>query len=132
MNEYVIIVRSHDDGEVYCVLTPADPLNPQFTVDEVQSHMPDAIIETFEIGTLSSFIEYDDHMSMCGQPFTTGGFDPYGTSCDLKHGHEGPHEGDDPFGTGGRVQWEGGGSCAGDPLPQRNVKFIPKEEESNA
>lgn len=59
----------------------------------------------------------------CGNSISTGGFDPYGTSCDLMHGHAGPHEGPDYFGEG-RMSWEGGGSCAGDPLPVRNVEHI--------
>jgi hypothetical protein len=52
----------------------------------------------------------------CGNSISTGGFDPYGTHCDLQHGHTGPHEGSDYFGEG-RMTWTGGGSCAGDPLP---------------
>lgn len=52
----------------------------------------------------------------CGVGISTGGFDPYGTSCDLDRGHEGPHEGTDWFGVG-RLRWTGGGMCAGDPLP---------------
>ena len=62
--------------------------------------------------------------SRCESGFTTGGHDPYGTSCDLERGHDGPHEGGDPFGNEGKVRWEGGGSCAGDPLPYRNVEWV--------
>lgn len=62
--------------------------------------------------------------SMCGVGISTGGHDPYGTSCDLPRGHDGPHEGPDFFGVG-RLKWTGGGSCAGDPLP---VHIIEHEE----
>jgi hypothetical protein len=62
MKEYVLVVRSHDDGEVYCVVTPSDPLNPQYTIDEIQKRLPDAIIDTEQIITLTDFIEYDDAM----------------------------------------------------------------------
>ena len=62
---------------------------------------------------------------LCYAQFTCGpSHDPYGTSCKLEKGHKGPHRGSDPFGNGGDVEWEGGGSCAGDPLPQRNVRWI--------
>lgn len=54
-------------------------------------------------------------MCECGVHISTGGFDPYGTSCDLDAGHDGPHEGPDFFGNG-RLRWTGGGSCAGDAL----------------
>lgn len=60
MTEYVIIVRSHDDGEVYCAVTPSDPLNPQFTADEIRKRLPDAIIEITPVITLTDFITYDD------------------------------------------------------------------------
>jgi hypothetical protein len=33
------------------------------------------------------------------------------------------HEG--PTSLGGRASWSGGGSCAGDPLPVRNLKMTP-------
>lgn len=59
----------------------------------------------------------------CGNSISTGGHDPYGTTCDLPHGHDGPHAGPDYFGEG-RMTWEGGGSCAGDPLPVRNAQHI--------
>jgi len=54
--------------------------------------------------------------NMCSVGISTGGFDPYGTHCDLEHGHEGPHQGPDFFGDG-RLVWKGGGTCVGDPLP---------------
>lgn len=60
MDEQVIIVRSHDDGEVFSVVRPADPLNPQFTVDEIQKRLPDSIVELFTVTSLADFIEYDD------------------------------------------------------------------------
>jgi hypothetical protein len=72
--------------------------------------------------TEEEYFEYLD--SRCGVSITTGGFDPCGTSCDLDQGHEGPHEGPDFFGEG-RLRWGGGGSCAGDPLPVRNLEHIP-------
>lgn len=68
--------------------------------------------------------EYYEYMeSRCGVGISTGGFDPYGTSCDLDHGHDGPHEGSDWFGVG-RLRWTGGGSCAGDPLPFTIVEHV--------
>lgn len=66
---------------------------------------------------------YEERDNECGNSISTGGFDPYGTSCDLPQGHAGPHEGPDYFGCG-RLRWEGGGSCAGDPLPVRNVEHM--------
>lgn len=69
----------------------------------------------------------DDQPEECGASYTTGpSWDPYGTSCDLEPGHDGPHEGLDPLPVvdGDRVQWQGGGMCAGDPLPYRDVKRI--------
>lgn len=62
MQEQVIIVRSHDDGEVYCAVTPADVLNPQITVEEIRGRLPDAIIELTNVITLTNFITYDDDM----------------------------------------------------------------------
>lgn len=77
---------------------------------------------------------YEEYMAErdkeCGQTFTTGGADPYGTECDQDKGHSGKHEGDDPFADGsdphstGRVRWNGGGSCAGDPLPITDVEWL--------
>lgn len=59
----------------------------------------------------------------CTAGFVTGEF---GTDCDLDANHPMPHEGQDPMDDrpGKRVQWEGGGFCAGDPLPYRNVRYI--------
>lgn len=66
----------------------------------------------------------EDEDDRCWASFTTGGSDPYGTSCDLPAGHgPGPHSGPDPMGGPGRVSWIGGGSCAGDPLPYRSVEW---------
>lgn len=57
----------------------------------------------------------------CGASFVTG---DYGTECDKDEGHPMPHEADDPMEMPGvRVSWEGGGSCAGDRLPYRNVAW---------
>jgi hypothetical protein len=69
----------------------------------------------------------DEHERMCGASFVTGSSeDPYGTNCDQQVGHypATKHEGDDPFGNGGRVRWNGGGSAAGDPLPYRDVEHV--------
>lgn len=59
----------------------------------------------------------------CGVGISTGGFDPYGTRCDLDRGHEPPHEGPDWFGCG-RLRWTGGGMCAGDELPYSIVEHL--------
>lgn len=63
----------------------------------------------------------------CFASLTAGpAHDPYSTHCDLKPGHypATPHEADCPFGTDRRVEWRGGGSCAGDPLPERDVRWL--------
>ena len=66
---------------------------------------------------------------MCHQSFTRGpSWDPYGTNCELEAGHKGPHRGHDPFGVDAMIEWEGGGYCAGDPLPVRNVRTITHED----
>lgn len=63
----------------------------------------------------------------CGVSITVGpAHDPYSTSCELDKGHEPPHSGPDPFGRDEPLRWEGGGSCAGDPLP---FTIRPKEED---
>lgn len=73
--------------------------------------------------------------AQCGAPFVTGGSDPYSTSCDNMNGpshhpatkHSAPHPlamGDDES----RVEWNGGGSCAGDPLPYRDVEWLTDAE----
>ena len=63
MSTQVIIVRSHDNGDLYCAVSPSDPLNPQFTVDEIRKRLPDAIIELVLVSTLSDFIEHDNDMN---------------------------------------------------------------------
>lgn len=58
----------------------------------------------------------------CFASFQTG---DYSTDCDNPNpNHSDPHEGPDPFGNDTRVRWEGGGSCAGDPLPYHNVVWL--------
>jgi hypothetical protein len=42
--------------------------------------------------------------------------DPYGSSCELDRGHDGPHEGPGMV-EDTTMRWTGGGSCDGDPLP---------------
>lgn len=61
---------------------------------------------------------------VCAASYTTGGHDPYGTTCDQEAGHYPgtPHSGADPMGGDGRVTWRGGGYVAGDPLPYREVQ----------
>ena len=62
---------------------------------------------------------------LCNASYVTGpAHDPYGTYCDLQQGHDGKHEGDDPFGNGGRVRWNGGGSIAGDPVRATDVEYV--------
>jgi hypothetical protein len=69
----------------------------------------------------------DERADECGAQLVTPGPDPYATSCDQPPGHypASKHEGDDPIfpGPGMRVRWHGGGSCAGDPLPFRDVEW---------
>jgi hypothetical protein len=61
----------------------------------------------------------------CGAAFVTGGHDPSSTECDLAPERTGlPHRGRDPLGGDGYVQWSGGGSCAGDPLPYHGVRWV--------
>lgn len=57
---------------------------------------------------------------MCGRSITLGIED--GASCELDSGHKGPHRGRSPFGDD-FVEWTGGGMCAGDPLPVRDLRF---------
>lgn len=59
----------------------------------------------------------------CEAGFVTGGQDPYGTQCDLAPGNTGPHRRADPFGGDDHVEWSGGGTAAGDPLPYRDVRW---------
>lgn len=61
----------------------------------------------------------------CRAEFVTGpAHDPYGTDCELEPQHEGPHDGPDPFGGTGRVQWRGGEMAGGDRLPYLDVRWI--------
>lgn len=63
---------------------------------------------------------------LCHARYSTGGPDPYGTSCDLPGGHYPgtDHQGGHPLGDESTITWRGGGTCAGDPLPYTNVKGI--------
>lgn len=73
----------------------------------------------------------DEPPEVCGASITFGGADPSGSECDLDPNHEAAyHEGPDPFGGSeyARVRWTGGGSCAGDSLPVRDVEFFVKED----
>lgn len=56
----------------------------------------------------------------CGRSITIGTED--GSSCELDNGHSGPHRGRNPFDEG-YVEWTGGGMCAGDPLPVKDMRF---------
>lgn len=72
----------------------------------------------------------DEPEPRCGATITFGGSDPSGSECDLEPQHAAEdHEGPDPFGCTdvARVSWKGGGSCAGDSLVVRDVKFFIKE-----
>ncbi len=83
--------------------------------------------------------DYDDSYAawcaeqerLCGRSLTLGASaDPYGVTCDKDRGHAGLHAGPDPISEDPdqRVCWSGGGTCAGDPLPVRNVRFGTAEE----
>jgi hypothetical protein len=61
--------------------------------------------------------QHDPREHECGCTISTGGHDPYSTSCDLDANHTGPHEGPGWFSYEERLRWTGGGSCAGDALP---------------
>jgi hypothetical protein len=62
--------------------------------------------------------------SQCGVELVLGKVDPYATACELPKNHfVKRHCGPSPFGEG-FVLWDGGGSCAGDPLPVRDITFI--------
>lgn len=73
----------------------------------------------------------------CENGFSTGPReDPYGVQCDLlddAHKQEGRwvHRGVNPLpGPGPEpqyIEWEGGGMCAGDPLPIRNVRYLAND-----
>lgn len=71
--------------------------------------------------------DVEDEILYCGAPYKVGGSESFGSDCDNQDRNHYPatkHEGPCPFGTDQRVRWEGGGSCAGDPLPFRNVEYI--------
>lgn len=58
----------------------------------------------------------------CGRSIPLGYDD--GTSCDRPEGHEGVHRGPSPHDAASVVIWRGGGSCAGDPLPVRELHHL--------
>lgn len=72
-----------------------------------------------------AYLAYLEEMErMCGRSVTFG---EDGSSCEKDSGHpEKKHRGPSPYGEG-YVEWEGGGWCAGDPLPVRNVVFTDGE-----
>ena len=92
------------------------------------SHHPDDIREGY-CGACHDWTgrDGDEQPDECGAQLVTPGPDPYATSCDQPPGHypASKHDGDDPIfpGPGMRVRWQGGGSCAGDPLPFRDVEW---------
>jgi hypothetical protein len=57
----------------------------------------------------------------CGAVYTTGGNDPYSTSCTLPPRHDDLHRGPDPFGGDGTIGWRGGQMAGGDRTPYRDV-----------
>ncbi len=59
----------------------------------------------------------------CGRTWTSQGFDPSATECELPMGHAGQHKGPSPFGDGW-ITWSGGGRIAGDRVPVRNVRYL--------
>lgn len=70
-------------------------------------------------------------LQTCGATLTVGSTDPSSTECDKDEGHPMPHEGDDPLGVENlRVQWTGGGYCAGDPLPTHLIGWVNKPAAS--
>lgn len=63
----------------------------------------------------------------CPAEYVTGGHDPCGTSCDLPRGHDGAHQGSDPFDGDSTIEWRGGGTVAGDPVPYRDVRNAARQ-----
>ena len=62
---------------------------------------------------------------MCGRSVSLGSMnDPYAATCELEAGHPGAHRSRNPFGGDGHYEWTGGGTCAGDPLPVTNARFV--------
>ena len=84
-----------------------------------EEHLDQLRLDEWQRLVVSAQFAEDDHY--CGAGYTTGGHDPYGTSCELPRRHKGSHRGADPYGNGGQIEWEGGGMCAGDTIPYRNV-----------
>lgn len=71
------------------------------------------------------FTESKRAKRVCGRQYVSGGSDPYGTECTLRHGHDGAHIGASPFDSDGlRWTWNGGGHIAGDRRPVRNAHSI--------
>lgn len=86
--------------------------------------------------------EEERRNTTCLATYETGGPDPYGAECDLPKDHTRAtlpggepdrearrHEADDPIAqrVGYRVRWNGGGFCAGDPIPASEVEYIRPE-----
>jgi hypothetical protein len=69
--------------------------------------------------------ELERHQRECGNTITIGpAHDPYGLSCERdKHGLEVKHRASNPLGAGGYMEWNGGGSVAGDPLRITDIDF---------
>lgn len=65
-------------------------------------------------------LEAERFERLCNRTLLFGSGELYQADCDLDAGHDGPHEAD---AMEGRVSWTGGGWCAGDPLPARNVTW---------
>jgi hypothetical protein len=88
------------------------------------SLIPDSFLSEEEAAAYRLAMEEDE--KKCHTPYITGSaHDPYGTACDLPKKHGGLHEGYDPFGEPERIEWAGGGSCAGDRLPYRDMRALP-------
>lgn len=89
-----------------------------------------AVVHDWDESELDVLLNIDDEQdALCGATYTTGGSDPYGTDCDqpaghYKYGTGTKHAGPDPMGGAGRILWNGGGSCAGDLLPYRDVEYV--------
>jgi hypothetical protein len=72
---------------------------------------------------VESKVEGDYAEPICGVTWVSKNkVDPSSSECEEDPGHEGRHRGLSPFGKG-YVTWEGGGMCAGDRVPARNVRF---------
>jgi hypothetical protein len=76
--------------------------------------------------------QFERQQNECGATLITGpAHDQYHTSCDQPNGHypKTQHQGPDPYGETGVVTWGGGGMCAGDPLPYRDVVWHLQEKK---